>query len=83
MPFYPIWSLTYVAIGGLVIDAPVAHGGTAETRNTAADDQYGETISGPGLAHPEDPRPAPEPVCRGLRDVPGTRLGSLRVSARN
>jgi hypothetical protein len=27
MPYYPIWSLTYVALGALVIYALVAHGG--------------------------------------------------------
>ena len=26
MPYYPIWSLTYIALGGLVIYALVAHG---------------------------------------------------------
>jgi hypothetical protein len=30
MPFYPIWSLTYVAIGVLVIYALGAYEGTAE-----------------------------------------------------
>ena len=26
MPYYPIWSLTYIGLGGLVIYALVAHG---------------------------------------------------------
>lgn len=30
MPFYPIWSLTYIAIGFLVINALAAYGGNAE-----------------------------------------------------
>ena len=30
MPFYPVWSLTYIAISGLVIYALVAHAGRAE-----------------------------------------------------
>jgi len=30
MPYYPIWSLTYVAIGALVIYALAAYGGKAE-----------------------------------------------------
>src|SRR3954471_9370816 len=30
MPYYPIWSLTYIALGGLVIFALVAHGSRAE-----------------------------------------------------
>jgi hypothetical protein len=30
MPYYPIWSLTYIAIGALVIYALAAYGGTAE-----------------------------------------------------
>ena len=30
MPFYPIWSLTYIVIGFLVIYALAAHGGNAE-----------------------------------------------------
>jgi hypothetical protein len=30
MPFYPIWSLTYIAIGVLVIYALAAYGGKAE-----------------------------------------------------
>ena len=31
MPYYPIWSLTYIAIGALVIYALVMYGGNAET----------------------------------------------------
>ncbi len=31
MPYYPIWSLTYIAIGALVIYALAAYGGKAET----------------------------------------------------
>ena len=31
MPYYPIWSLTYIAIGALVIYALVVYGGNAET----------------------------------------------------
>jgi hypothetical protein len=27
MPYYPVWSLTYIAVGALVIYALVAHGG--------------------------------------------------------
>lgn len=30
MPFYPIWSLTYIAIGALVIYALAAYGGKTE-----------------------------------------------------
>ena len=30
MPYYPIWSLTCVGIGALVIYAPAAYGGKAE-----------------------------------------------------
>ena len=30
MPYYPVWSLTYVGIGTLVIFALVVHGGRAE-----------------------------------------------------
>ncbi len=30
MPYYPIWSLTYIAIGALVIFALAAYGGKAE-----------------------------------------------------
>ena len=30
MPYYPIWSLTYIALGGLVIYALVAHGSRSE-----------------------------------------------------
>lgn len=30
MPYYPVWSLTYVAIGGLVIYALLAYGGKSE-----------------------------------------------------
>lgn len=30
MPYYPIWSLTYIALGGLVIYALVAHGSRAD-----------------------------------------------------
>jgi hypothetical protein len=30
MPFYPIWSLTCIAIGGLVISALASYGGKAE-----------------------------------------------------
>lgn len=30
MPFYPIWSLTYIALGVLVISALAAYGGKAE-----------------------------------------------------
>ena len=31
MPYYPIWSLTYIAIGALVIYALVVYGGKADT----------------------------------------------------
>jgi hypothetical protein len=31
MPYYPIWSLTYIAIGGLVIYALVAYGDRSDT----------------------------------------------------
>ncbi len=31
MPYYPIWSLAYIAIGALVIYALAAYGGQAET----------------------------------------------------
>ena len=31
MPYYPVWSLTYIAIGALVIYALVVYGGNAET----------------------------------------------------
>jgi hypothetical protein len=31
MPYYPIWSLTYIAIGVLVIYSLVVYGGQAET----------------------------------------------------
>jgi len=31
MPYYPVWSLTYIAIGALVIYALVMYGGNAET----------------------------------------------------
>ena len=31
MPYYPVWSLAYIAIGALVIYALVAYGGKAET----------------------------------------------------
>jgi hypothetical protein len=31
MPYYPIWSLTYIATGALVIYALVAYGGKTET----------------------------------------------------
>src|SRR5215470_4444903 len=31
MPYYPIWSLTYIAIGALVIYALAAYGGQTET----------------------------------------------------
>jgi hypothetical protein len=27
MPYYPVWSLTYILVGGLVVYALVAHGG--------------------------------------------------------
>ncbi|MGE5285626.1 MAG: hypothetical protein ACM3ML_00160 [Micromonosporaceae bacterium] len=30
MPYYPVWSLTYVGIGALVVYALTAHGGRAE-----------------------------------------------------
>jgi hypothetical protein len=30
MPYYPIWSLTYIGLGGLVIYALVAHGSRSE-----------------------------------------------------
>ena len=30
MPYYPIWSLTYLALGALVICALAAYGGNAE-----------------------------------------------------
>lgn len=32
MPYYPVWSLAYIAIGALVIYALVAHGGPAQHR---------------------------------------------------
>jgi hypothetical protein len=32
LPFYPIWSLTYVGLGALVIYALVAHGGRVTAR---------------------------------------------------
>jgi hypothetical protein len=31
MPYYPIWSLTYIAIGGLAIYALVAYGDKSDT----------------------------------------------------
>ena len=31
MPYYPVWSLAYIAIGAVVIYALVAYGGKAET----------------------------------------------------
>jgi hypothetical protein len=31
MPYYPVWSLTYVGLGGLVIYALAVHGGQRET----------------------------------------------------
>jgi len=31
MPYYPIWSLTYIALGALVIYALAAHGGRSES----------------------------------------------------
>ena len=31
MPYYPVWSLAYIAIGALVIYALVVYGGKAET----------------------------------------------------
>jgi hypothetical protein len=33
MPYYPIWSLTYVALGVLVIYALIAYGGRVEESN--------------------------------------------------
>jgi hypothetical protein len=30
MPYYPVWSLVYIAIGVLVVYALVAHGGRDE-----------------------------------------------------
>ncbi|HZC53616.1 MAG TPA: hypothetical protein VE441_14105 [Mycobacterium sp.] len=30
MPYYPIWALTYIAVGGLVVYALVAYGGKSE-----------------------------------------------------
>ena len=30
MPYYPIWSLTYIALGGAVIYGLTAHGGRHE-----------------------------------------------------
>jgi hypothetical protein len=30
MPYYPVWSLTYIGIGGLVVYALVAYGGRGE-----------------------------------------------------
>ena len=30
MPYYPIWSLTYIALSALVIYAVAAYGGNAE-----------------------------------------------------
>ena len=45
---------------------------------------HGSSLAGrAGLAHREDPRPAPQPARQGFRDVPDTGLGSLRVSAPN
>jgi hypothetical protein len=35
MPYYPIWSLTYIAIGALVIYALAAYGGTPSLHNGA------------------------------------------------
>ena len=32
MPYYPVWSLTYIALGSLVVYALVAHGSRAEAR---------------------------------------------------
>jgi hypothetical protein len=37
MPYYPIWSLTYVALGALVIYALAAHGGDEESHITQSD----------------------------------------------
>jgi len=34
MPYYPIWSLTYIGLGGLVIYALVAHGSRSEINLT-------------------------------------------------
>jgi len=31
LPYYPIWSLTYIGVGALVIYALAAHGGKEET----------------------------------------------------
>lgn len=33
LPYYPVWSLTYILIGGLVIYALVVHGGRLEQAN--------------------------------------------------
>jgi hypothetical protein len=30
MPYYPVWSLTYIGVGGIVVYALVAYGGRAE-----------------------------------------------------
>jgi hypothetical protein len=30
MPYYPIWSMTYIFLGALVVYALVAHGGRDE-----------------------------------------------------
>jgi len=35
MPYYPIWSLTYVGLGVLVIYALIAYGGASETTSPA------------------------------------------------
>lgn len=35
MPYYPVWSWVYMAIGGLVIYALVVYGGRSETVQTA------------------------------------------------
>jgi hypothetical protein len=32
MPYYPVWSLTYIGLGGLVVYALVAHGGREEAQ---------------------------------------------------
>jgi hypothetical protein len=37
MPYYPIWSLTYVALGALVIYALAAHGGEESSQVTQSE----------------------------------------------
>lgn len=52
MPYYPIWSLTYIALGALVIYAHAAYGGNAE----AVQDDAGR----PSWRPRSDPRNHPE-----------------------